>query len=59
MSGKPQKLTREQLARAQVLVDGGYKVKDVAARFGVNTSQLNRYGVRRRPPRTNVTRPAT
>jgi hypothetical protein len=49
MPGKPKKLTREQLARAQALVDAGYKVQDVAARFGVKTSQLNRYGVRRRP----------
>ena len=49
MSGKPRKLTGEQIERAQVLADAGYRLKDVAARFGVTPSQLNRYGVRARP----------
>ena len=49
MPGKPQKLPPEHLARAQALVDAGYRLKDVAARFGVTPSQLNRYGVRARP----------
>ncbi|MFL6336299.1 MAG: helix-turn-helix domain-containing protein [Pyrinomonadaceae bacterium] len=44
--GKPKRLTDEQLAHAQRLVDDGYRLKDVAARFGVTASQLNRYGVR-------------
>ena len=47
--GKPKRLIREQVERAQRLVDLGYKLKDVAARFGVAAAQLNRYGVRRRP----------
>ena len=49
MSGKPRKLTEGQLARAQALAHAGYRLKDVAARFGVTPSQLNRYGVRARP----------
>ena len=49
MPGKPRRLTGEQLARAQALVDAGYRLKDVAARFGMAPSQLNRYGVRARP----------
>ena len=49
MPGKPNKLPPEHLARAQALVDAGYRLKDVAARFGVTPSQLNRYGVRARP----------
>ena len=49
MSGKPRKLSGGQLARAQALADAGYRLKDVAARFGVTPSQLNRYGVRARP----------
>jgi transposase-like protein len=49
MSGKPKKLPPEHLARAQALVDAGYRLKDVAARFGVASSQLNRYGIRVRP----------
>ena len=49
MPGKPKKLTSVHLARAHALVDAGYRLKDVAARFGVTPSQLNRYGVRARP----------
>lgn len=49
MPGKQRKLTDGQLARAQALVDEGYRLKDVAARFGVTAAQLNRYGVRVRP----------
>ena len=49
MAGKPRKLSEWQLARAQVLADAGYGLQDVAARFGVTPSQLNRYGVRVRP----------
>ena len=49
MPGKPKRLRPEHLARAQALVDSGYRLKDVAARFGVAPSQLNRYGVRARP----------
>lgn len=49
VSGKPKKLSDEQVERAQRLVDDGYRLKDVAARFGVTSAQLNRYGVKRRP----------
>lgn len=50
MPGKPRRLTDDQLERAQRLVDDGYSPKGVAERFGMTTSQLNHYGVKRRHP---------
>ena len=46
MPGKPRKLTDEQVERARKLVEEGYQVKDVEARFGVKTGTLYHYGIR-------------
>ena len=48
MPGKRKKLTDEQIERARRLVEeDGVEIGCVATRFGVNTSDLSRYGIRR------------
>ena len=48
MPGKRKKLTDEQIERARRHVEeDGVEIGCVATRFGVNTSDLNRYGIRR------------
>ena len=42
----PKKLTPEQVERARKLVEDGYQIKDVEARFGVSKGTLCNYGIR-------------
>lgn len=50
------KLTAEQVEAAQRLVDGGYRLADVARRFGVTSATLNNYGVHVAAAKRGVTR---
>lgn len=43
---KRRTLTEEQIEKARKLVEEGYLVKDVAARFGVTAHCLHHYGIR-------------
>jgi transposase-like protein len=46
MPGKKRLLTPEQIERARQLVEAGYRIGDVARRFGVKTDRLVAYGIR-------------